>query len=135
MQNERLEKLLGMLGSDVEQERATAGRMIHHMAHLRGLTIVQLMQEDFGSVAGKRRVSLAKPAPAAPKRTVRTSTDEADGVEPSLRPLLDRLADLFENDRIDVRDQRFVENILAGFTHDAQLTPPIEARVKKIIRC
>lgn len=135
MQNERLEKLLGMLGSDVEQERATAGRMIHHMAHLRGLTIVQLMQEDFGSVAGKRRVSLAKPAPAAPKRTVCTSTDEADGVEPSLRPLLDRLADLFENDRIDVRDQRFVENILAGFTHDAQLTPPIEARVKKIIRC
>lgn len=55
----RLEKLLGMLGSSFDGERANAARMISSMAERQGLTIVELI---YGDAAPQRSKSRAKPS-------------------------------------------------------------------------
>lgn len=126
----RLEKLLGMLGSDNETERATAGRMIHHMAHLKRLTIVQLIEQNFGTT---RRVQLARPAPVR-KREVNLSTDEGDEASEAERVLLNQLVALFEADRINHEDARFAENTLFAYVRDADMPKSVRDRVRRIVR-
>lgn len=130
-QGVRLEKLIGMLDSDFDGERSNAAQMIRHLAKRRGLSLIELFREEFG---GNKPKIVPHRRPTHTKREVKVTQDDAPAVPEDERRLLDQLQGLFENDRIDDRDERFVENVLAGFTHDAQLTPPIEARVRKIVR-
>lgn len=127
----RLEKLVGMLDSDFDGERSNAAQMIRHLAKRRGLTLLELFREEFGG-KGPKIISHRRPTHA--KREVEVTQDEGSAIPEDERRLLDQLQGLFENDRIDDRDERFVENVLAGFTHDAQLNPALEARIRKIVR-
>lgn len=127
----RLEKLVAMLDSDFDGERSNAAQMIRHMAKRRGMTLIELFQAEFGGTKPKIE-PLRKRSNA--RRPVKVHDDEAPLVPDDERRLLNRLHELFENDRIDDRDHRFTENVLAGFTHDAQLNPITEARIRKIVR-
>ncbi len=51
----RLEKFLGLLGSEHDGERANAARFVHRMAQEHKLTIVELMRQIFGGSAGYTR--------------------------------------------------------------------------------
>lgn len=53
MNRKRLEKILGMLGSDFEGERANAALLIARMAKEEGVTIVGLMVKVFGTPSWK----------------------------------------------------------------------------------
>jgi hypothetical protein len=66
----RLEKLLGMLGSSFDGERANAARMIAAMAEKKGRTIVELIFGDAGPRASARATPEAKPKPRGQARSM-----------------------------------------------------------------
>lgn len=127
----RLEKLISMLDSDFDGERSNAAQMIRHLAKRRGMSMIELFRAEFGG--NKPHIIPYKPV-SHRRRDVEIVNDEVAEVPEAERQLLNQLAELRDNHRTDDRDERFIDNILGGFTRDDQLSPTVEARVRKIVR-
>jgi hypothetical protein len=116
----RLEKLLGMLGSSFDGERANAARMIAAMAEKKKLTIVDLV---YG-------VSSARPQPQ-PKRPARETNKS--------RTMLQALADIVATQEqfefiLTEWECQFAEDVSSRYAYDYELSEKQIVIVEKILR-
>lgn len=107
---DRLEKLLGMLGSEHDGERASAALKISDMARERQLMIVELIAIEFGSLKAKPKpvnVFTPKERPA-PEREMLNNLDK-----------LRRDPGVWMTEK----DDTFVGGVLKRRFADAEMTP------------
>jgi hypothetical protein len=121
----RLEKLLGMLGSSFDGERANAARMISAMAERQGLTVVELI---YGARAqehqGRRQ---QKPKPRQAKNDVMPDT------------ILKALAEIADDQEryglvLTEWEFHFAVDVSAHYSRDYELSAKQLAVVENIIR-
>jgi hypothetical protein len=125
----RLEKLLGMLGSSFDGERANAARMISAMAEKQGLTVVELIygvsaQEHQGGRQQKPRSKQPKGDPRAevtPDTMLKALTEIADDPE------------RYEF-RLTEWEFHFAVDVSARYSRDYELSAKQLAIVEKILR-
>jgi hypothetical protein len=125
----RLEKLLGMLGSSFDGERANAARMISAMAEKQGLTVIELIygaraQEHQGRWQQKPRPQQAKDdlhAKVMPDTILKALAEIADDPERYEFVLTEW-------------EFRFAADVSARYSRDYELSAKQLAVVENIIR-
>jgi hypothetical protein len=122
----RLEKLLGMLGSSFDGERATAAAMIQRMAEAKKLTINELIALAHGPAGYQQQR-----APPPPPEPDFTDIEEAD----DLLKLLRRIA---EKPSIAARvltpwEINFSTDVSGRYSHDYDLSEKQLVIVEKIL--
>ncbi|WP_158268089.1 hypothetical protein [Bradyrhizobium sp. MOS002] len=128
-ENARLEKLLGMLGSSFDGERANAARVISAMAEKHGLTIVELI---YGARGQEQRLHPRQsPGPEPPNDDLRA--------RPVPDTMLKRLAQIADNpDRYEVIltewEFQFAVDVSARYSRDYELSTKQHVIVEKILR-
>jgi hypothetical protein len=125
----RLEKLLGMLGSSFDGERANAARMISAMAEKRRLTVVELI---YGARAQEYQgLQQQKPRPEHPNNDPRAKV-----ISDTMLKALAKIADNPERYEFVLTDWelRFAVDVSARYSRDYELTPKQLAIVEKILR-
>jgi len=127
----RLEKLLGMLGSSFDGERATAASMIQRMAEAKKMTINELIAQAHMTAAGARQQQ-KPPPPQPPPEPDFTDIDKAD----DLLKMLQRIAD---NQAVAARvltpwELNFSADVAARYSHDYDLSEKQLVIVEKILR-
>lgn len=125
----RLEKLLGMLGSSFDGERATAAAMIQRMAEAKKLTINELIAATHMPASNQRQQSKPPPPPPEPDFT---DIDKADD-------LLKMLRRIGEKPGIAARvltpwEINFSTDVSARYNHDYDLSEKQLVIVEKILR-
>jgi hypothetical protein len=125
----RLEKLLGMLGSSFDGERANAARMISAMAERHGLTVVELISGVRAQEYQDRRQQ--KPRPKQPKDDPR-----AEVMPDAMLKVLAEIADdparyVFV---LTEWEFQFAVDVSAHYTRDYQLSAKQLAVAEKIFR-
>jgi hypothetical protein len=125
----RLEKLLGMLGSSFDGERANAARMISAMAENQGLTVVELIYGVRAQEYQGRRQQ--KPRPKQPKDDPRAE------VMPNA--MLKALAEIANDPEryefvLTEWEFRFALDVSARYSRDYELSAKQLAVVENIIR-
>lgn len=125
----RLEKLLGMLGSEFDGERANAAMMIAKMAQKEGKSIADLCMTGKTQTVYLDRV-VYKDAPEPFKPPSPTGFDPQAGV------LLDRLTWAFDNDDrdLDMFEREFASTVPYEYSYDRQLTHRQTSVALRIIR-
>lgn len=134
----RLEKLLGMLGSSFDGERATAAAMIQRMAEAKKLTINELIAQAHapaGSASQERsgeRRQQQKPPPPPPPEPDFTDIDRAD----DLLKMLRRIA---EKPDVAARvltpwEINFATDVAGRYDYDYDLSEKQLVIVEKILR-
>jgi hypothetical protein len=119
----KLEKLLGMLGSSFDGERANAARMIAAMAEKKRLTIIELI---YGSA----------PARAASRRATKTWKPRDDLHD----TILQRLRDITSGDMSDLEfvltqwECDFATDVVKRYSFDYELTEKQIVVAEKIVR-
>lgn len=124
----RLEKLLGMLGSSFDGERANAARMIANMAEKKKLTITELI---YGAPS-------ARPRPE-PKYEQAKPQASPWGGKSNSRTMLQALADIAANaDEFEfvltAWECQFATDVSSRYAHDYELSEKQIVIVEKIIR-
>jgi len=124
----RLEKLLGMLGSSFDGERATAASMIQRMAEAKKLTINELIAQAHSPSTGYQR----QPPPPPDPEPDFTDIDRAD----DLLKMLRRVA---EKPDVAARvltpwEINFSTDVSARYSHDYDLSEKQLVIVEKILR-
>ena len=120
----RLEKLLGMLGSAFDGERANAARMISDMAQKRKLTIVELI---YGSQKSEHKPKLASTHSARQKsHSFHTAT------------ILQSLADIADDEdayefALTNWECQFAADVSSRYSYDYELSAKQLAIAQKII--
>ena len=124
----RLEKLLGMLGSSFDGERANAARMISAMAEKQGLTVVELI---YGVRAQEHRGPQQKPRPKQPRDDPR-----AEVMSDAMLKVLAEIADDPERYGFVLTEWefQFAVDVSAHYTRDYQLSAKQLAVAEKILR-
>ena len=122
----RLEKLLGMLGSSFDGERANAARMISAMAEKKNLTITELI---YGASNVRPQASY-KPKP----RPTQTTTDKTKS-----RTLLQSLSDIAStSDEFEFTltewECQFADDVSKRYSYDYELSEKQIVIAEKIIR-
>lgn len=125
----RLEKLLGMLGSSFDGERATAAALIQRMAEAKKLTINELIAKAHMPAGNQRQHSPPPPPPPEPDFT---DIDKADD-------LLKMLCRIAEKPDIAARvltpwEINFSTDVSARYSHDYDLSEKQLVIVEKILR-
>jgi hypothetical protein len=129
----RLEKLLGMLGSSFDGERATAAAMIQRMAEAKKLTINELIaQAHMPASSGGYRQQQKPPPPPPPPEPDFTDIDKADD-------LLKMLRRIGEKPDIAARvltpwEINFATDVSGRYSHDYDLSEKQLVIVEKILR-
>jgi len=123
----RLEKLLGMLGSSFDGERANAARMIAAMAEKKKLTIVDLV---YGAPSVRPRRSFTEP----PRQRTRQTNDK-----PKSRTLLQSLSDIAStSDEFEFTltewECQFADDVSKRYSYDYELSEKQIVIAEKIIR-
>jgi hypothetical protein len=124
----RLEKLLGMLGSSFDGERANAARIIASMAEARNITINELIAE----MAGTQPAPSAKPAPKPPPpQDDFTDIEKAD----DLLRWLGRIAasPALASRVLTAWEIQFAADVSARYVHDYDLSEKQLAVTEKIL--
>lgn len=125
----RLEKLLGMLGSSFDGERANAARMIANMAEKKKLTITELI---YGA-------SNARPRPE-PKYEQKAKPQASPfGSKSNSRTMLQALADIAANSDefefvLTEWECQFANDVASRYAYDYELSEKQIVIVEKIIR-
>jgi hypothetical protein len=124
----RLEKLLGMLGSSFDGERANAGRMISAMAEKQGLTVVELIYGARTEQHRGRRQQ--KPRPEQPRDEPRAN---------AMAEMLKALAKIANDPEqyglvLTEWEFHFAVDVSARYLRDYQLSAKQLAVVEKILR-
>jgi hypothetical protein len=124
----RLEKLLGMLGSSFDGERANAARMISAMAEKQRMTVVELI---YGARAQVDQKLQPKPRSEPPNHHPR-ATAMSD-------TMLEALAEIAENpDRYELLltewEFQFAADVAGRYSRDYELSAKQLAVVEKILR-
>jgi hypothetical protein len=122
----RLEKLLGMLSSTFDGERATAAAMIARMAQNRKQTINELIAE---AMAPKIAPHQAPPPP--PNYTGPDFTDISDNHLMALRQLVGLLP---QARFLTPWEVQFVTDVASRYEHDYELSEKQLVIVQKILR-
>lgn len=128
----RLEKLLGMLGSEHDGERAAAALMIAKLAQKEGKTIAKLCMSGRTQTVYLERI-VYRDAPinvnVPPKR-------KSGGFHPGDRVLLDKLTWAFENDDEDLSmyERDFASTVPYEYSYDWQLSYKQQKIAQRIIR-
>jgi hypothetical protein len=130
----RLEKLLGMLGSSFDGERATAALMIGRMAEAKKMTINELigMAHTAPSSRHQQKTSPPPPPPPPPPDSGFSDIDKAD----DLLKMLRRIAD---NAAVAARvltpwEINFSTDVSARYSYDYDLSEKQLVIVEKILR-
>lgn len=123
----RLEKLLGMLGSSFDGERANAARMISSMAEKKNLTITELI---YGAPSVRPQPSYREP----PKRKPAPTNDK-----PKSRTLLQSLSDIAStSDEFEFTltewECQFADDVSKRYSYDYELSEKQIVIAEKIIR-
>jgi len=119
----RLEKLLGMLGSSFDGERANAARMIANMAEKKRMTITELI---YGSAA-RADTHQAKPEQPAASRA------QSNTILRTLRKIIS--ADIADLDFVLTDwECEFATSVAKQYSHDYQLSEKQIVIAEKIIR-
>jgi hypothetical protein len=123
----RLSKLLGMLGSSFDGERANAAGMIQKMAEQYKMTITELIAIAHGSTQ-KTQQQKPPPPPPRPERKPRPS-----GIFRS--DLLYKLGDLLSDDWNGFTDweEQFASDITEKYSRDYELSEKQLAVVERIL--
>jgi hypothetical protein len=135
----RLEKLLGMLGSSFDGERANAARMIAQMAEKKKLTITEL-------IYGSQRQQSArppweeKPQPKPqPKPQTKAKTKPAWGASSNSQTMLSALKDIAANSDsfefvLTAWECQFAADVSNRYAYDYELSEKQIVIVEKILR-
>ena len=126
----RLQKLLGMLGSSFDGERATAAAMIQRMAEGKKITINELIAQAYEPPAGARQQQ--KPPPPPPPEPDFTDIDKADDLLKMLRRIAgakDIAARVLTPWEIN-----FSTDVSDRYSHDYDLSEKQLVIVEKILR-
>lgn len=140
---ERLAKLLGMLGSDYDGERATAGRMIAQMAKAEGKGIAEFCMGGGVQIVYRDRIvektvyrerpdddlRAYRPPPEHKKRSAHTY--KAAGILKALRKAYDDA--VHDPSLLDGWDMEFIDDILMKCSSDYDLTYRQLATAWKIV--
>jgi hypothetical protein len=124
----RLEKLLGMLGSSFDGERANAARMISAMAEKQRLTVVELIFRALAQHQGRQE---QKPKPEQPKDDPRAKV-----MSDTMLKALVKIADNPERYEFVLTEweRQFAVDVSARYSRDYQLSEKQLAVVEKILR-
>lgn len=122
----RLEKLLGMLGSAFDGERANAARMIAAMAEKKKLTIPELI---YGTASVRPQPPRPQPARESP----------AASSKPNSRTMLQALTDIAANSDefefvLTEWECQFANDVSSRYAYDYELSEKQIVIVEKIIR-
>jgi hypothetical protein len=128
----RLEKLLGMLGSSFDGERANAARMIANMAEKKKLTITELI---YGTPSVRPH---PEPQPR-PQHQTKAAKENSFGWKSNSRPMLQALADIAaDTDQFEfvltAWECQFANDVSSRYAHDYELSEKQIVIVEKILR-
>lgn len=131
----RLEKLLGMLGSEFEGERANAALMIAKMAQKEGKTIADLCMTGRTQTVYLDRI-VYRDAPSPQNVDVPPRRRKTGGFHPEDRVLLDQLTWAFENDDEDLStfERDFAAQVPYEYSYDWLLSDKQQKIARRIIR-
>ncbi len=123
----RLEKLLGMLGSSFDGERANAARMISAMAEKKKLSITELI---YGAQGARPQPVYREP----PKRKPTSTNDK-----PKSRTLLQSLSDIASTSddfefTLTEWECQFADDVSKRYSYDYELSEKQIVIAEKIIR-
>jgi hypothetical protein len=121
----RLEKLLGMLGSSFDGERANAARMIAAMAEKQKLTVVELV---YGASTQHHGGQQQKPRPGQPQSD--------SGPQPDMLEALAKIAENRQRHELFLTEWefQFAVDVSARYSRDYELSVKQLAIVEKILR-
>jgi hypothetical protein len=124
----RLEKLLGMLGSSFDGERANAARMISAMAEKQRLTVVELI---YGALQQHKGRQYQKPRPEQPQDAPRPKA-----MPDTMLKALVKIADNPERYEFVLTEWefQFAVDVSARYLRDYELSAKQLAIVEKILR-
>lgn len=117
---ERLEKLLGMLGSAFEGERASAALLLSNMAKAEKLSIVDLCKRELGGV---RPTSTIRVEPRKPSRRQGWGEDY----------LLGELRNLRVSKDLTAWERQFIASVLSKYDSDEELSDAQRRSAEEII--
>jgi hypothetical protein len=125
----RLEKLLGMLGSSFDGERANAARLISALAERQGLTVVELIYDTLAQQHCGRRQQ--RPRPEQPKDDRR-----AKAMPDTLLKVLTGIADNPASYELVLTKWEidFAVDVSARYSRDYQLSAKQLATAEEIVR-
>jgi hypothetical protein len=134
----RLEKLLGMLGSSFDGERATAAAMIQRMAEAKKLTINELIAQAHMPAAFSGYRQPPPPPPPEPEPRYRESEPDFTDIDKAY-DLLKMLRRIAEKPDIAARvltpwEINFSTDVSARYSHDYDLSEKQLVIVEKILR-
>jgi hypothetical protein len=128
----RLEKLLGMLGSSFDGERANAARMIAAMAEGRKITINELIAMAHQGVSSGSQQQKPPPPPSPEPEQEFSDVDKA-------HDLLRTLKRIANNQALAARvlttwEVKFATDVSARYAHDYELSGKQLVITEKILR-
>lgn len=128
----RLEKLLGMLGSSFDGERANAARMIAAMADKKKLTITELI---YGAAGARPQSAPRQPPPPPPKQKAKERPFGAKNSNTMLQQLADIAADSDEFEFVLTEwECQFASDVASRYSYDYELSEKQIVIVEKILR-
>jgi hypothetical protein len=126
----RLEKLLGMLGSSFDGERATAAAMILRMAETKKLTINELI--TMAHMPADASQQAPPPPPPPPPEPDFTDIDQADDLLKMLRRIAEK--PVVAARVLTPWEVNFATDVSGRYSHDYDLSEKQLVIVEKILR-
>jgi hypothetical protein len=126
----RLEKLLGMLGSSFDGERANAARMIGAMAEAKRLSINELIALAHAPASSQRHQAKSPPPP--PPEDDFTNVDKADDLLRMLKKIADKPA--MAARVLTPWEIQFATDVAGRYAHDYELSEKQLVVTEKILR-
>jgi hypothetical protein len=124
----RLEKLLGMLGSSFDGERANAARMIATMAEAKKVSINELIAMAYQEASSAHQKQTKPPPP----QDDFTDVDKADDLLRMLKKIADQPA--LAGRVLTPWEIQFATDVSSRFVHDYDLSEKQLAVTEKILR-
>ncbi len=125
----RLEKLLGMLGSSFDGERANAARMIAAMAEGKKVTITELIaMAHQGAPSGRQQ---QQPKPPPPQDDF-TDINQADDLLRKLKKIADK--PMLAARVLTPWEVQFATDVAGRYAHDYELSEKQLTITEKILR-
>jgi hypothetical protein len=126
----RLEKLLGMLGSSFDGERANAARMIAAIAEAKKITINELIAMAHQPAAGSRQQRAKSPRPEPDDDF--NGVDKPDDLLRMLKRIVDKPA--LAARAFTAWEVQFATDVRARYAHDYELSEKQLVITEKILR-
>ena len=124
----KLEKVLGMLGSEHAGERAAAALKVSNIAKERGVTIVELLRREFGAKLPPRSRETYQPYTHPRER--REPDYDVDDDE---RQLLNRVMRL-RSKPLNYQNRQYVYDVIMKKKRDSDLTPHERAVCESLLQ-